>query len=73
MELAQEAGRHGGIYHTHLRNKLGDQFLDPVKEALEIGQRGEIPCHLTCFCQKLIHSGSAKRFLGLVDGAVDQG
>ena len=37
MELAQEAGRGGGIYHTYPRNKLGDQFLNPVKEALEIG------------------------------------
>jgi N-acyl-D-amino-acid deacylase len=73
VELAQEAGRHGGIYHSHLRNTLGDQFLDPVKEALEIGQRGELPCHLTHFYQKLTHSGSAKRLLGLVDDAVGQG
>ncbi|MDE0720173.1 MAG: D-aminoacylase [Dehalococcoidia bacterium] len=73
VELAQVAGRYGGIYHTHLRNTLGDQFLDPVKEALEIGQRGEIPCHLTHFYQKLTHSGSAKRLLELVDGAVGQG
>ena len=73
VELAQEAGRHGGIYHTHLRNNLGDQFLDPVKEALEIGQRGEIPCHLTHFYQKLTHSGSARQLLELVDGAVGNG
>ena len=73
VELTQEAGRHGGIYHTHLRNKLGDQFLDPVKEALEIGQRGEIPCHLTHFYQKLTHSGSAEQLLGLVDETVAQG
>ncbi len=67
--LAQEAARYGGIYHTHLRNKLGDTFLDPVKEALEIGQRAEIPCHLTHFYQKMTHSGSAKRLLELVDFA----
>jgi N-acyl-D-amino-acid deacylase len=73
VELAQEAGRHGGIYHTHLRNKLGDQFLDPVKEALEIGQRGEIPCHLTHFYQKLTHPGSASQLLGLVDDAAAKG
>ena len=73
VELAQEAGRHGGIYHTHLRNKLGDEFLDPVKEALEIGQRGETPCHLTHFYQKLTHSGSANQLLGLVDDAVAKG
>ena len=73
VKLAKEAGRHGGIYHTHLRNKLGDQFLDPVKEALEIGQMGEIPCHLTHFYQKMTHAGSAKRLLGLVDEAVGHG
>ena len=73
VELAREAGRHGGIYHTHLRNNLGDRFLDPVKEALEIGQGGEIPCHLTHFYQKLTHSGSAKQLLELVDDAVAQG
>ena len=73
VELAQEAGRHGGIYHTHLRNKLGDEFLDPVKEALEIGRRGETPCHLTHFYQKLTHSGSAGQLLGLVDDAVAKG
>ena len=73
VELGREAGRHGGIYHTHLRNKLGDQFLDPVKEALEVGQRGDIPCHLTHFYQKLTHSGSAGELLGLVDDAVGHG
>ncbi len=70
VELASEASRLGGIYHTHLRNTLGDQFLDPVKEALEIGQRAEIPCHLTHFYQKLTHSGSARQLLELVDSAV---
>ena len=69
VALATEAARHGGIYHTHLRNKLGDTFLDPVNEALEIGRRAEIPCHLTHFYQKLTHSGSAKLLLELVDGA----
>ena len=69
VALAIEAARHGGIYHTHLRNKLGDTFLDPVKEALEIGRRAEIPCHLTHFYQKMTHSGSAKLLLELVDGA----
>ena len=73
VELAREASRYGGIYHTHLRNNLGDRFLDPVKEALAIGQRAEIPCHLTHFYQKMTHSGSAKRLLELVDVATGQG
>jgi N-acyl-D-amino-acid deacylase len=31
VELAQVSDRYGGIYHTHLRNNMGDQFLDPVE------------------------------------------
>ena len=33
----------GGIYHTHVRYPLGDRFLDPFREAIEIGRRGERP------------------------------
>ena len=72
VELAQEAARLGGIYHTHLRNTLGDGFLDPVKEALDIGQRGEIPCHLTHFYRRITHPGSARQLLELVDAAVSR-
>jgi len=73
VELAREAARLGGIYHTHLRNTLGDGFLDPVKEALEIGLIGEIPCHLTHFYRRITHPGSARQLLDLVEGAVGQG
>ena len=38
IELSREAMRLGGIYHTHVRYSLGDRFLDPFKEALEIGR-----------------------------------
>ena len=73
VSLAEEAARLGGIYHTHLRNTLGDRFLDPVKEALEIGQRGGLPCHLTHFYQRITHPGSARQLLDLVEGSVDGG
>ena len=39
--LTNEAARLGGFYHTHVRYPLGDRFLDPFREALEIGRRGE--------------------------------
>ena len=39
----------GGIYHTHVRYALGDRFLDPFREAIEIGRRGEAPAHITHF------------------------
>ena len=73
VSLSQEVARLGGIYHTHLRNTLGDRFLDPVKEALEIGKRAGLPCHLTHFYQRITHPGSARHLLELVDGSVDSG
>ena len=39
--LANEAAKRGGFYHTHVRYTLGDRFLDPFREAIEIGRRGE--------------------------------
>ncbi len=38
--LTAEAARLGGIYHTHVRYPLGDGFLDPFREAIEIGRSG---------------------------------
>ena len=73
VSLAEEAARLGGIYHTHLRNTLGDGFLDPVREGLEIGQRAALPCHLTHFYQRITHPGSARQLLDLVEGSVDGG
>ncbi|MEO8570200.1 MAG: amidohydrolase family protein, partial [Chloroflexota bacterium] len=37
--LTAETGRHGGFYHTHVRYPLGDRYLDPFREAIEIGRR----------------------------------
>jgi N-acyl-D-amino-acid deacylase len=39
-DLTREAGSNGGFYHTHVRYPLGDGFLDPFREAIEIGRRG---------------------------------
>ena len=44
--LTAEAAQHGGFYHTHVRYPLGDRYLDPFREAIEIGRRGEGPVHL---------------------------
>ena len=41
--IAGEAARLGGIYHTHVRYPLGDGFLDPFREAIEIGRRSGRP------------------------------
>ena len=74
IELSREAARLGGIYHTHVRYSLGDKFLDPFREAIEIGRQGEIPCHLTHLYQRMPASrGPASRLLDLVEGAREEG
>ena len=47
VELSKEVARLGGFYHTHVRFPLGDRYLDPNREALEIGRRSGVPVHIT--------------------------
>jgi N-acyl-D-amino-acid deacylase len=68
--LSTEAARLGGIYHTHVRYGLGDMFLDPFREALDIGRQSGIATHITHFYQNAITSrGGAERLLHLVEDA----
>jgi len=73
VALSREAMRLGGIYHTHVRYTLGDRFLDPFREALDIGRQSEIPIHITHFYQTAVHPDGAERMLGLVEDARDEG
>lgn len=43
--LAAVAGEYGGRYYTHMRNE-GDQLLEAIDEALEIGRAGKSPVHI---------------------------
>lgn len=43
--LVRVAARHGGGYYTHMRNE-GDQLLQAIDEALEIGQMGNSSVHI---------------------------
>jgi N-acyl-D-amino-acid deacylase len=67
--LTREAAEQGGFYHTHVRYPLGDRFLDPFREAIEIGRRGEGPVHITHFYHRQTHPGPATELLALVDDA----
>jgi N-acyl-D-amino-acid deacylase len=67
--LTSEAARHGGIYHTHVRYALGDRYLDPFREAIEIGQRGDGPVHVTHFYHRQTHPGGPGPMLALVEDA----
>ena len=71
--LAREAGRNGGFYHTHVRYSLGDRFLDPFREAIEIGRRGEAPAHITHFYHRKTFPGTPDQMLELVDDARAEG
>jgi N-acyl-D-amino-acid deacylase len=67
--LTAEAAAAGGFYHTHVRYALGDRFLDPFREAIEIGRRGSGPVHLTHFYHRQTHPGGPEQLLALVDDA----
>ncbi len=77
VAVAAEAGRLGGLYHTHVRYTLGDQYLDPFREALEIGRRARVPVQITHFSRsaRAAHAFGAQRLLDLVvegrDGGLD--
>ena len=71
--LTDEAGRHGGFYHTHVRYPLGDRYLDPFREAIEIGRRADAPAHITHFYHRETHPGPPEPMLALVDDARAEG
>ncbi len=71
--IATEAARLGGIYHTHVRYPLGDGFLDPFREAIDIGRRSGAPVHITHFYHRATFPGTPDQMLALVDDARAEG
>lgn len=72
-QLANEAARLGGFYHTHVRYALGDRYMDPFREAIEIGRRGGAPAHITHFYHRPTYPGEPADLLALVDDARAEG
>jgi len=72
-QLARQAASQGGFYHSHVRYTLGDRYLDPFREAIEIGRRGEAPAHITHFYHRLTFPGGPEPMLQLVDDARAEG
>ncbi len=73
VALTEETGRSGGFYHTHVRYPLGDRYLDPFREAIEIGRRAGAPAHITHFYHRQTHLGGPEPLLALVDDARSEG
>ena len=73
ITLSKQVQQLGGIYHTHVRYELGDKFLDPFREAIEIGRQSSVPVHITHFYQRSPRRGSGREMLELVENAVGKG
>jgi N-acyl-D-amino-acid deacylase len=73
VTLAGIAGQAGGFYHSHVRYALGDRYLDPFREAIDIGRRAEAPAHITHFYHRATHPGGPDPMLALVDDARNDG
>ena len=71
--LAHASAQLGGFYHSHVRYTLGDRFLDPFREAIDIGRRGGSPAHITHFYHRATFPGTPEQMLGLVDDARAEG
>jgi N-acyl-D-amino-acid deacylase len=71
--LAHASAPLGGFYHSHVRYTLGDRFLDPFREAIDIGRRGGSPAHITHFYHRATFPGTPEQMLGLVDDARAEG
>ena len=73
VELAKVAGRHGGVYASHIRDE-GMGVVDAVKEAINIGDRADLPVQISHFkisAKKLW--GQTPTTIGLVEEARARG
>ena len=73
VELSRQVADLGGIYHSHLRYKLGDRFLDPIREAIEIGRRSGVPIHITHVSVRNNFPGGSREMLQPIEDAHESG
>ena len=73
VALCTEVARLGGFYHTHVRYGLGDRYLDPFREAVEIGRRSGVPVHITHLFRRVTQPRGARPILDFVEEARDGG
>jgi N-acyl-D-amino-acid deacylase len=73
VELAKVAGRHGGVYASHMRDE-GDKVLEAIAEAIRVGREARVPVQLSHF--KIDNKrlwGMSEKTLAAVEGARREG
>src|SRR5688500_10241372 len=73
VALARVAGRHGGVYATHMRSE-GDKIADAIRESIQIGEQAGLPVEISHF--KISNKklwGQSPMTLGLVREARARG
>ena len=74
VAISKAVAAYGGVYNTHMRYHLGDQFLDPVHETLDVARQADIPIHIAHYLISGIHTwGLSSQRLALVDSARAEG
>ena len=73
IELAKVAGRHGGIYISHMRNEALE-VMDSVAELIRIAEEGGLPGQIThAKAMGTAMQGKSVDMLAMVDAAVARG
>ncbi|MDH5482211.1 MAG: D-aminoacylase [Candidatus Bathyarchaeota archaeon] len=73
VELCKVVAKFGGIYTSHIRGE-GDRLLDSVKEAIEIGERANVPVEISH--HKAVGEanwGKVKQTLKMIEDARNKG
>ena len=72
IELCKVVADYGGLYATHVRGQ-GDQFLDAVAEAIEIGEGAEVPVQLSHHSPNPGNFGKTKTSMEMMRKARERG
>ncbi len=74
IELAKVSAKHGGLYASHIRGEEKESLLDAVREAIEIGEKAELPVQIAHFKASGKKAwGMTKQSLALVEEARARG
>jgi len=74
IELAKVSAKHGGLYASHIRGEENTSLISAVKEAIEIGEKAELPVQIAHFKASGKKAwGMVKQSLALVEEARARG